>query len=219
MKIVIPSKKIGNLQACITAIYRMEPSINSNPSRIVVVNDGLEGDYEGLFPEVTFVQGDKPFIFAKNSNIGIRAADDDVILLNDDAILQSHEGFTNMWVERLKNPEFGVVGCVTNSTGNRNQVPQGQPGIREDPRMVCFIGVLIPKHTQNVVGMLDERFIHYGFDDDDYCLRVKMMGLKIGIFDGCYVNHTSEKSTFRERGHLPLEPGLEVFVNKWGRRP
>jgi hypothetical protein len=41
--------------------------------------------------------------------------------------------------------------------------------------------------------------------------------LKIGIFDGCFVDHSTLKSTFRGRvlaGNY--QPNLKVFAEKWG---
>ena len=67
------------------------------------------------------------------------------------------------------------------------------------------------------VGLLDERFDCYGGDDDDYCYRVRKAGLKIGIFDGCFVDHSTLTSTFRGRSLAGnYQPNLKVFAEKWG---
>jgi GT2 family glycosyltransferase len=54
--------------------------------------------------------------------------------------------------------------------------------LREDPRMVCFIAVLIPRRTIEAVGLLDEDYDCYSHQDDDYCHRVRKAGLKIGRY-------------------------------------
>jgi GT2 family glycosyltransferase len=174
------------------------------------------------------INGINPFIFSRNCNIGIRAAGGgDVVLLNDDALLLTRGGFSAMAALAAEHPEYGIISAVTNSTGNRNQCPRGT-GLRDESRMVCFVCVYIPARTIEAVGLLDERFGGldpitgekvYGFDDDDYCLRIRRAGLKIGIFEGCYVDHKSLRSTFRSGGHLPLEPGRRLFVQKWGNHP
>lgn len=206
MTVVILSKTIANLAPCVDAVHLHEPD-----ARIVVVDDGLEHWPQG----VEVVIGSKPFIFASNANIGIRAADDDVILLNDDALLRTPRGFSVMMDQLKAHPEYGVCGASCNNVGNTNQWPQGH-GFRFEPRMVCFVCVAIPKSTQEKVGLLDERFIGYGFDDDDYCLRVRTAGLKVAITDDCFVDHAHLTSTFRGRGHCDLSQNQHIFAAKWG---
>jgi GT2 family glycosyltransferase len=111
-----------------------------------------------------------------------------------------------------------VISVVTNVVGNLAQRPKNI-GLREDPRMVCFVCVYIPRRTINLVGLLDPAFSGYGFDDDDYCLRVRRAGLKIGIFDDCYVDHGSLHSTFRGNPHNAgdlLAHNAAIFRAKYG---
>ena len=206
MTVVILSKNAANLWPCVAAVREHEPD-----ARIVVVDDGCES----LPDDVHVVPGVKPFVFARNANIGISAADDDVILLNDDALLKTARGFTVMLDELRQRPEYGICGATCNSVGNTNQFPRGE-GFRFEPRMVCFVCVAIPQRTIQRVGLLDERFVGYGYDDDDYCLRVRAAGLKIGITDHCYVDHKHLTSTFRGHGHADLGHNRQLFTAKWG---
>lgn len=210
--VVILSKNVDNLNACVAAIQQHDPEC-----RIAVVDDGLNQGY-GPVPGTTvqIVPGAKPFIFARNANIGIyETEEDDVILLNDDALLQTPGGFTVLQKVVEENPNFGLIASTCNNVGNINQHPRNV-GLREDARMVCFVCVYIPRRTIETVGLLDERFTGYGCDDDDYCLRVRKAGLKIGIFDGCFVDHASLKSQFRGHGCGDFRPNLELFKQKWG---
>lgn len=224
--IIIPSRNATNLVACIRAIREA-----GETARIIVVDDGawVEAceDHGFLMDKCLSCEpGEKPFVFARNVNIGIRAAgDDDVILLNDDALLKSPLGFTRMAEEGtrvIERPEFryGLLAAACNTVGNPNQFQQRNRNqiIRTEPRMACFVCVYIPRSTINAVGLLDERFVDYGCDDDDYCLRVRNAGLKIGIFDGCFVDHSSLKSSFRGEAGAGgnFEPNLRRFIEKWG---
>src|ERR1051326_1988309 len=88
LSVIIPSRTATNLVPCITAIGERDPEV-----RIIVVDDGLEMSQElrKLFP-TQFLAGVKPFVFARNVNLGIHAAGtDDVILLNDDALLKTED--------------------------------------------------------------------------------------------------------------------------------
>jgi GT2 family glycosyltransferase len=213
--VIIPSKTDRNLSACVAAVRAA-----GETCRIIVVDD-FDGPARFLPSEhepVDWQKGVKPFVFSRNVNIGIQAANgDDVILLNDDALLKTPHGFTAMQRIVQDHPEYGVIAATCNNVGNRRQWPQ-KSGLREEPRMVCFVCVYIPRRTIERVGLLDERFVGYGCDDDDYCLRVRRAGLKIGIFDGCYVDHASLSSSFRGRA---LSAGnyrvnQKIFADKWG---
>lgn len=215
LSIIIPSKTDANLGACVRAIRAA-----GETCRIIVVDD-FDGPTRFLLPcdePVDWRLGIKPFVFARNINIGIRAAgDNDVILLNDDALLKTAGGFTAIQRIAAAHPDYGIIASTCNNVGNRRQWPQNK-GLREEPRMVCFVCIFIPRRSIESVGLLDERFTGYGCDDDDYCLRVRKAGLKIGIFDGCFVDHTTLVSTFRGRALSggDYRPNLKIFADKWG---
>ena len=82
--------------------------------------------------------------------------------------------------------------------------------------MVCFVCVYIPRTTIERVGLLDERYVDYGSEDDDYCLSVRKAGLKIGIHDGCYVEHGKLPSTFRSGRNADIRPNKARLRDKWG---
>lgn len=249
LSVIIPSRTAANLVPCVAAVRKHEPE-----ARIIVVDDGVDwsetpwpDDGGENLPFQAFM-GDWPFVFARNVNIGIRAADgSDVILLNDDALLESPGGFSLMQLAAREYPEYGVISATANNVGNpAQQRMQGAGiagagvrggllhGLRDCPKIpghsvpvVAFVCVLIPRSTiENLRGRagevytwgLDERFVTYGWDDNDYCRQCVVAGLKIGIHDGCFVDHSKLTSTFRG---LPaaagdIEPGRKIYLDKWG---
>lgn len=212
LTVIIPSRTRSNIVHSLKAVRDLDPQV-----RTTIVDDGID-DIRTLGH---VVPGKKPFIFSRNINIGIRAAGrDDVLLLNDDAILKTPGGFSLLQKAAAEHSEFGVIAATTNAVGNRNQFNQGI-GLREDPRMCCFIAVLIPRTTLDKIGYLDERFAAYGHEDDDMCYRVRRAGMKIGIHDGCFVDHASLKSTFRGNPltGANLTDGRKIFQDKWGAYP
>ena len=219
--VIIPSRNLTNLTACVAAVRENEPK-----ARITVAWDRSRGneplDYDAEHSLRLSIEVEDPFIFAKSVNTGIRASCnwDDIVILGDDGLLQTPGGFSLLAAEAETHPEYGLISATMNNVGNRNQWPQGI-GLREEPRVVCFVAVYVPRSTIDAVGLMDERFTAYGFDDDDYCLRVRRAGLKIGIHDGCYVDHGSLTSTFRGNPAAPanLHDGLRIFVDKWGSHP
>jgi glycosyltransferase involved in cell wall biosynthesis len=215
LSVVVPSKNAFNFVSCAAAIRQHEPK-----ARIILIDDGVELQAEAakdLQPMMSY-KGWKPFNFSRNVNQGIALSGrDDVVVMNDDALLQTPGGLSLMQAAAAEHSNIGLIGSSCNNVGNRNQFPQGI-GLREEPRMVCFVCVLIPRRIINAIGMLDERFVHYGCEDDDYCLRVRRAGFGIWIHDGCFVDHHSLPSSFRGEAGAGGDygPNLEIFKQKWG---
>lgn len=217
LSIVIPSKKSENLVSCVRAIRACDPG-----HRIIVVDDGArDPETENEVPEVHWVHGEKPFIYSRNCNLGIKAAgQDDVLLLNDDALLQTMQGFTQMHTQLQNQPHFGIISAVTNMVGNVRQRPCNTGAVRHERVFLCFVCVIIARSTINKVGLLDERFDAYGSDDTDYSYRAIRAALRLGIYDGCYVEHDPHRSglisTFRGDGPRTITEGQRIFREKWG---
>ena len=219
--IIIPSKSAANLVPCIRAIREA-----GETARIIVVDDGVDwgtGDDKTAALNVMAwpfdaIAGVKPFVFARNVNIGIRAAGgDDIILLNDDALLKDRIGFSKLALAHQDNPGYGCIGAVTNLTGQPLQQPQGK-GLREVPH-IAFVCVFIPRTTINQIGLLDERYcLDYGVEDRDYCEAITRAGLKVGVLDTCFVDHGSLTSTYRGHPESPksFAQNYELFKAKWG---
>lgn len=243
--IVIPSKLWSNLRCCLGAIEKHEAR-----SRVYVIDDGLEVKPQSTARmEVTVLEGVKPFVFARNVNIGIRAALEDgadgVILCNDDAQLETSAGFTALTECAARHPDYGVISATTNVAGNVRQHPrstanmmggcrgllQGQPRIvdgspdllRPEVDTLAFVCVHVSRAAIETVGYLDERYVAYGCDDRDYCHRLKLAGLKLGICDGCFIDHSKLRSTFRcsPRNRQDWAEGRRIYRDKWnpGRKP
>ena len=243
LTVVIPSKNINNLIPCLHSICKQDTGL-----RIIVIDDGLDLSqtpipswYAGSTIEI--IEGEKPFVFSRNCNRGIREAGQhsDVILHNDDCLLESAGGFTRMAEAAAKVPGTGIVGAVTNLTGQplqhangRNELIEQQPaemGLRAVEH-IAFVSVLIPAATRAALkassdpritgGLLDERYCEgYGSEDRDYCMQVEAARLCVCVHDGCFVDHSQLHSTFRGD---PAAPG-DIWANhrvlnkKWGLPP
>jgi hypothetical protein len=192
---------------------------------VIVIDDGLPDSYLPPPPEfgsgqVTILPGIQPFVFSRNCNLGIRAAGtNDVILLNDDAVLKTVWGFTAL--SKAARSGYGIVAAVTNRTGNLPQKKGlAESGVREVV-MVAFICVYLQREMVDKIGLLDEDYTDYGREDDDYCYRARKAGYRVGVCDGCFVDHAFLPSAFREPDRRPIsfEHNDAVFFRKHGISP
>lgn len=218
--VVILSSQAENLVPCVRAILQNEP--NLAPSDIVVVDDGARAFAEALLPPIQWVPGVKPFVFARNANLGIGAAKKDTILLNDDARLITLCGFSLLASEMKRHPEVGVCSAgIRGAVVNPRQIASRTPHFRYEDSAIAFVCVFLPWRSYVMVGALDEQFVGYGFEDNDYCARTLASGQKIGVWDGCVVDHSGElPSTFRTRPDInqQFQENRRYYQNKWGKR-
>jgi len=198
--IVIPSGNIENLCACLARLKE---------------------------PDVITIHH-SPFVFSKAINAGIRAAGkNDVIFLNDDALLETPKGFEEMQALALAHADFGIISSqVKGEICNDEQRPQELPFWLANQPMVAFVCVYVPRHTIETVGFLDEQFVGYGYEDDDYCRRVRSAGLKIAVSGKCLVEHASLPSVFRsgktyafEKYSEMMTANRKLFEKKWQGKP
>ncbi len=215
--VVILSRCATHLIPCAQAVRACEPAMP-----VVVVDDGARADAEPYLGGIVWVAGVQPFCFARNANLGIAAAGtDDVILLNDDALLETPGGFTAM----QQVADTGGLGlCSAAIQGfvcNPRQRWHYPPRLRIEPEMLAFVAVYIPRYTLDMVGGLDERFVGYGYEDNDYCRRVLAAGLYLAVYDPCIVNHPPDASSYRSAPDWQARyaQNRAIYQEKWRQEP
>ena len=200
-KVIILSQNPANLLCCVRALQTNEPDLL--PEQIIVVDDGARKEAEAHLPGIRWIEGDKPFVFARNVNLGIEAAaDSDIILLHDDAQLQTPNGFTNLSKEIRQRQDIGIASPAINGiVGNpRQQVTEEDCGFQLESDALVFICVYITRVAYDLTGPLDERFVGYGMVDFDFSHRTLRAGLQLGIWNGCIVDHSdASTSTYRTK--------------------
>ena len=224
MHIIILSRKSENAIQCVRSIFDKDPTFPRK--NIVVVNDGAREKAEAELPGITWLEGEKPFIFSRNANIGMRYAQDDILLLNDDTTLETQDGFTSMDAVARKQ-QLGLVSCALIGDRIREDIHPKLGKVRglrpTNTKIIAFVATYIPKNTQDIVGEFDERYVKYGWEDNDYCLRLlkHTLGCNCFVFDGCVVRHHEAFMTFHGTEetngitHWYEGDNAEVFHQKW----
>lgn len=186
-------------------------------------------------PNVRLIFNDRNLGFAKANNQGMKIANGDyILLLNNDVIL------TEGWLERMlacaeSDPSIGVVGPVTNSAVGQQVVefPLGHhaDGVQkfaciqllenagywfEIHRIIGFC-LLVKRGVIEKIGMLDERFGPGGFEDYDFCLRVKQAGYRIMVAKDVFVYHMGGRGY--TKNNLDYDQlryqNVRIFIEKW----
>lgn len=216
-RVVIPSGSPTNLVACIRSILAHEPDMS--PEDFLVISDkGAVPAAEPDLPSgIPWIEGPQPFNFSRNVNLGFTyAEDDDVIVLGDDGLLETDHGFTKLAECSRDHPEYGIISAACNNVGNPRQNLRPGEGLRVEPDTLCFVCVYITRFAISTAGHMDEQFAGYGEDDRDMSIRVRKAGLKLGVFDGCFVNHNHLPSVYKETTNRDFRANRELFIEKWG---
>jgi len=239
--IVIPSVNgLMLLRRCVASIRR-HTDPEKTPYEIIVADDGsADATAEWCADErLPFVRLPANAGFPRACNKGLRmASGEQLLLFNIDAMA------TPRWLENLldalhSSDEIGAVGPVSNHVGGRQRIELAFDGPddfvriagqrnKPDPekrepalRLVGFC-LLFKRAVYERVGGLDERFSPGYYEDDDYCLRIRMLGYGLRICRDTLVYHEGSAS-FRIGGEAAQQALIArnraLFIEKWQADP
>lgn len=220
--VIIPSARADNLLRSLQTVFAKHQSLD--PKRVIVVDDGAREGAESQLPAgVTWVSGVRPFVFARNVNLGIDACvTSTAVVMGDDVEILSENGFDLMDACLTAHPGVGILSAAVRGTvGNFNQRDDSNSAFRFEKENLAFIAVAIPRAVWKKVGPLDEQFVGYGCEDNDYCWRVQKEGFAMAITNTCVVRHDgSIPSTFRTRKDFAelFEVNKDLLRKKWPER-
>jgi GT2 family glycosyltransferase/Flp pilus assembly protein TadD len=199
------------------------------------------GSTDGTLKYFRTVSGAKVLVnkenlgFAAGFNRGLdEASGDFVVLLNNDTVV------TEGWLEALLagfavDSSLGVLGPTSNCISGPQLVAdvpyKDEAGLQEFarrrqalfadridvvPRITGFC-MALTRDLIDRIGLLDTRFGVGNFEDDDYCLRARLAGFKVGICPASFVHHYGSVS-FRASGEdyqALLQKNQQIFREKW----
>jgi len=213
-------------------LVSMENSEPGSTQFVIVGDNGLSQACRDAWPNVRFIEIKKPFVFAKAINTMAALADPaaDLFILNDDTEIKTIHWRTilQMSIARHREAKWGMLSVqIDGGVGNEEQKVRGlnPDEIVESTKTICFVAVAVPREVWNLVGQLDETFVGYGYDDDDYNRRVKAVGYKCGVMGGTVVKHGAggfphSSSYARIHGHAEwnriYEFNARMFAKKYG---
>jgi GT2 family glycosyltransferase len=213
--VVIPTNSPKRLGRAVRSIVKA----HGTPD-IIVIDDCEIPIRDSL---VRTVPGIKPFIFSRNVNFGIVAAGtDDVIVMGDDVEVLTTGAFDILRDVAMANPNAAVISAGINGpVANQDQRIRPLPSKRRTFNALAFICVYMPRAWIEKVGLFDERFTGYGFEDTDWCQRAINAGGSLFIDDHARVNHNDVgmESAYRSKPDIieKAEKSKKIFLEKWAK--
>lgn len=195
------------------------------------------GSNDGTFEYLKNVTGKTPQRFIKNvgvaraKNAGAREALSQantkyICFMDNDAKP------VGPWLEALTaimdaNPKIGMVGPLSNTAdGPQNlythQSDASKPLPKRDPEFFQVDSIngfcmLVRSDVFRKIGFFDESFGTYGFDDKDFCRRVKQAGFEIAIANRVFIEHKGRGTMIENRlDWTKIEQASSVkYAQKW----
>jgi len=206
--IILAWNGMGYLEACLNAVLAQDyPDFEV----IVVDNDSTDGSADFVaaqYPQVRLIRNERNLGFAAGNNIGLRAADGDVlVLLNQDT--EARPGWLAALVEAVQDPTVGIVGCkllypdgtiqhaggfiadergLSGHFGHRESDAE-QYNVIRDTDFVTGAAIALTRATLARIGPLDEGFARAYYEDVDWCYRARAAGLRVFYYPQAVAVH------------------------------
>jgi len=237
--VILTYNNLNYTRLCLEGIFSRLAGMDFEA--IVVDNASTDGtpaylqSLSGAHSNLRVIWNDVNMGFARGNNLGAsRATGDVLVFLNNDTLVTP--GWLGGLAAYLDDTRVGMVGPLTNSSGNESQVAvsyrnfdeleryarqnaQHHSGEAFHIRMLGFFCVALRRGVFDQVGGLDDQFGLGLFEDDDYCLRVRQAGYLILCAKDVFVHHWGEASFSqlgRGRFYRLFHKNRRRFEKKWG---
>ena len=194
---------LGKYESIFQDFYKSWKSFASNYP-VVLVRD--EGDIVAP-AEWTTIEGLRPFKMAGNGNLGLKAVpeDHDILYVGDDVRFLEENTVERLQKYAYSHDSIGLLCPRLVGRGSPIQLNPSDELTPAKPLEFWFPCVYIKRSTIEKIGYLDERFNDFGSDDLDYCIRVRLAGMKLIVARDVAVMHEGSP-----------EGGPTTFVKKLG---
>lgn len=237
--IIIPTYNgLGLLLPCLDSIQ----THTSLPYEIIVVDNGsTDGTVEALRrrgPGIRLRELGENKGFAQAVNIGLMMCKGTtIVILNNDTLMP--EGWLGNLQACLSSQQgHAVIGPVTNYIGGEQQIDVPYQDVtemwdfasaynrshggrwRSTDRLAGFC-LMFTREVLERTGFFDEGYQIGNFEDDDFMIRLRMLGIPLVIAENTFVHHTGSATmrTLGREGYLQVNGRNEqFFLTKWGDR-
>jgi len=236
--VVIPCHGgVALTRACVDALAEQAP----RPAEVVLVDNCSPDDTRSLAGRhglVRVLRQATNLGFAGGVNAGIRAARAPRILVLNNDTLPAPGMLRELHAVLDSDPRIAAVAPVSNHVKGPARLPIGDVGRDpvqrariaaelatapplQDVDTLAGLCLLLRRSVLDEVGLFDERFGHGNFEDDDFCLRLRLRGHRLVIARRAFLHHEGH-ATFRAMG-LDLKEEIArrftQFAAKWQNDP
>ncbi|WP_426448794.1 glycosyltransferase family 2 protein [Paenibacillus sp. S-38] len=234
--IIIPTyNQVKLLKDCIESIRQFTPELHEI---IVIDNASTDGTAEYLHAmrgQLRYRINAENIGFAGGVNQGLRMArGSTLLLLNNDTVV------TRGWLGNLlrclhSDERIGLVGPMTNYISGEQLEPVSYTSVEEMHRFAKGYNVpdesrwkrttritgfclLLRRQVFDRLGYFDEGFEKGNCEDDDFCLRVRLLGHELVIAGDTFIHHVgsvSVKALGDEQGEV-YGRNQDYYGRKWG---
>ncbi|KZE36540.1 hypothetical protein AVW09_16745 [Microbacterium sp. T32] len=223
------------------AVASVERTYPTADWRIIIVDDYIDPDVVARLrqlegPRVSVIEKDTRRGFSGTINVGMAAADDDIILMNSDIVAQPG------WLEALQYSAYAIdphIGLVSprlvypdgrlQYAGHyhaRQHAPQwwshfhtGAPATRPAANVAGYnrgasgACLYITREAFDRLGFFDDEF-WLGFEDVDYAMRAWKLGVRSYYQPAALLIHHESASRGYSQGHRELA-SMRRFWGRW----
>ncbi len=233
--IIISYNSLKKTKDCIESIRKND--IEGTYEIIVVDNASSDGSREWLLEyknesdiKIMCNEENRGFPIACNQGIKMAEPENDIFLLNNDAIVTPKSVF---WLRMglYSDENVGVTGSVSNCAGNHQAVfieehtmekfeeyAFSNNVLMESPyeMKVYLIGfaMMIKRKALDEVGLLDTRFTPGTFEDVDYGVRMNQASWKVMLCKNSFIIHMSKDN--ENTWYKVYGINKNKFKEKWG---
>lgn len=190
-----------NVSVLITSFNRRKYFISTWPSirqqlidgdELVVVEDGHTDEWrdflDSLNIKYTYVKttNDRYRSGSKAKNIGLRQAENPIIIINDPEVIHITPCITEMRKRLQENDKQFLVAGTLYQGQFEGQDYTKAPIMKHS--QAPFVGAVMKQHLIDIGGW-DERFVYWGNDDNDLMDRLGMIGVKHTVLEDEEIYH------------------------------
>jgi len=208
---------------------------------IFVDNNSTDGTLEYLkeIPNAEVITNSENLGFVKAMNLGFdKVSSKYTVWLNNDTIV------TPNWLDNLiqhlkNNPKAAAIGPVSNGTGVIQKEPSwsGETSIEDiasfgqafhnknkgkvtQYHRIAGFCIVMKSDLISKIGKLDEQLNLGGYEDDDYCKRIRDSGYQILIAEDVFIYHKSGVSFSKSKSPdsnlaFLMQQGRRRLLRKW----
>jgi GT2 family glycosyltransferase len=242
--VMLTYNQLDDTKICVESLFKHTQDINFE---LIFVDNGSTKDKTKEYLEelkaqhsnIKTIYNDENLGFACANNQGIEISEGEyVLLLNNDVILS--DGWLDKLLLALKSDKKTgmIVPCTNHASGRQKVVFEAN--VEDDDliqeyakntlvkkagswisvdRVIGFC-MLIKREVLFKVGVLDEMFGPGGYEDYDYCMRIKQAGYNIVIAEDTFIFHIGGKGySSNNMDYMELRnKNIELLIDKWTRQ-